>query len=381
MKEALAERLLVRIMNWDYEAVDEKLPPILFMSSLKYDDYDNFFPGTRFLGSLSRWLYQFEDSEQKEKMLSFVTERLVFISSSQMSYLITLLYNTKILPSIIDDVAVATGDNKYHIRRIQNTDAFKKHKRMSLFIGLSDGAHMDIIRRTSGLNNEQVLNNYYPDNDKVEELQKKLDETDFLLEGEKHFETLFLIDDFTASGTSFIRKKDDVFKGKIVKVFNNLFGLHPGDKDGNRDNSHSNLKKLFRNKIKIKILFCITTKKALKRIHDGIEQYISENPSINDTWDITWGVDYVQLIDDDVSNGVLNDSELLKIIMKNEYCNPADYTKESFQAGAHKQYWLGFDECALPIVLSHNTPNNSLLTLWQTETEKIKSLFPRISRH
>ena len=38
---------------------------------------------------------------------------------------------------------------------------------MSLFVGLSDGAHMDVIRRTSGLNNEQVLTNYFPDDNKI----------------------------------------------------------------------------------------------------------------------------------------------------------------------------------------------------------------------
>lgn len=48
---------------------------------------------------------------------------------------------------------------------------------MSLFVGLSDGAHMDIIRRTSELNNEQVLTNYFPDDNKIKDLIKALKES------------------------------------------------------------------------------------------------------------------------------------------------------------------------------------------------------------
>ena len=41
----------------------------------------------------------------------------------------------------------------------------------------------------------------------------------------------------------------------------------------------------------------------------------------------------------------------------------------------------GYKECGLPLVLHHNTPNNSLFLLWAEDSAKVRPLFPRISRH
>ncbi len=50
----------------------------------------------------------------------------------------------------------------YRINEIKKSETYKERKRLALFIGLSDGAHMDVVRRVGGLSNEQVLTNYYP---------------------------------------------------------------------------------------------------------------------------------------------------------------------------------------------------------------------------
>lgn len=42
---------------------------------------------------------------------------------------------------------------------------------------------------------------------------------------------------------------------------------------------------------------------------------------------------------------------------------------------------LGFSGCALPVVLYHNCPNNSLSILWAYESAKFGGLFPRVPRH
>ena len=56
---------------------------------------------------------------------------------------------------------------------------------------------------------------------------------------------------------------------------------------------------------------------------------------------------------------------------------------KAYNVGSTVRPYLGFDECALPVVLSHNTPNNSLPILWQDadDDKQFKGLFPRISRH
>jgi hypothetical protein len=42
---------------------------------------------------------------------------------------------------------------------------------------------------------------------------------------------------------------------------------------------------------------------------------------------------------------------------------------------------LGFAGCALPVVLAHNTPNNSVFVLWGPEDLRFNGLFPRVSRY
>ena len=47
---------------------------------------------------------------------------------------------------------------------------------------------------------------------------------------------------------------------------------------------------------------------------------------------------------------------------------------------------LGFVECALPVVLSHDAPNNSVCLLWLDTRDKegsknLRALFPRYERH
>jgi len=51
------------------------------------------------------------------------------------------------------------------------------------------------------------------------------------------------------------------------------------------------------------------------------------------------------------------------------------------QVGGGADAVLGFAQCALPVVLSHNTPNNSVYILWGPETMTFSGLFPRVSRH
>jgi hypothetical protein len=41
----------------------------------------------------------------------------------------------------------------------------------------------------------------------------------------------------------------------------------------------------------------------------------------------------------------------------------------------------GFADCGLPVVLHHNTPNNSLAILWYYENCPLRGLFPRVQRH
>jgi len=51
------------------------------------------------------------------------------------------------------------------------------------------------------------------------------------------------------------------------------------------------------------------------------------------------------------------------------------------QKGGTSDSKYGFAYCGLPLVLHHNTPNNSVALLWSYEDRSVRGLFPRIRRH
>jgi len=60
------------------------------------------------------------------------------------------------------------------------------------------------------------------------------------------------------------------------------------------------------------------------------------------------------------------------------YYDP-DIEDEHTRKGS-KDLKFGFAGCGLPVVLSHNTPNNSIYLLW-AEKNALRALFPRVQRH
>lgn len=370
MKESLVEQLLSRIMKWKDDKIVEELPKIQFLAEMKYDHYDQFMPGTRFLGSLSKWLSNF-DEEDRNVMFNFVKNKLIFISSSQMSYLLTLLYKKCISSALTKKTALEMKKPPYKVNEIKKSEVYKREKRLALFIGLSDGAHMDVVRRVGGLNNEQVLTNYYPDADKLKDMKTELS-NDSILEkisdNDRKFNSLYLIDDFTASGTSFIRQENKKYKGKLKKIIDKFFS--PKDDDKFQD--------LMMTNVDIHIFFCLATEYAISRIETSLNEYIK---SLGLEKRLNIDVKCVQVITNSVAEEIKNDSALVDIIKKKKYINLKNVETKSFKVGHGEQVCFGYGDGALPLVLSHNTPNNSILVLWQDEENNYPSLFPRINRH
>lgn len=370
MKESLVEQLLSRIMKWEDNKIVEELPKIQFMAEMKYDHYDQFMPGTRFLGSLSKWLSNF-DEEDRNVMYDFVKNKLIFISSSQMTYLITLLYKKCVSSALALKTAQKMEIPPYRINEIKKSVDYKREKRLSLFIGLSDGAHMDVVRRVGGLSNEQVLTNYYPDTDKLEDMRKELLNDSLLKEldeSDRKFNSLYLIDDFTASGTSFIRKDIDQYKGKLTKIIDKFFKSN--DKDACRE--------LFFQNVDVHVVFCLATEFAISHINKLLREYIK---SLGLDEYINLDIKCVQTIPNRVADEIKNDTTLVDIIKKEKYINKKNVGTKSYKVGHGEQEYFGYGDGALPLVLSHNTPNNSILVLWQDDDDHYPSLFPRINRH
>lgn len=378
MNSNLANQLLASIMKWDAPTLASERAALEFMGSMKYDAYDRYMPGMRFMSSLVQWLNDIEE-EDRDEAYKFIKDKLVFISSTQMNYLVDLLYDSKIRPILLDMATVETGMPSYKRSSKVVRSRFEIEKRSALVVGLSDGAHTDILRRSAGFNNEQVLTNYYPDGKKLKDMLEELRKDDKLKGIEKpYFRRIFLIDDFTASGKSFIRydESDGKYHGKLKKIIDELYTKGSVEREQKIEHL-SYLLDPNQDKIQIDILFCIATEKARANIKNNLDDYLK---SVNWQDKVEFNIHIVQLLEDKLSNDIKNDKDLMEVLKKDKHFVEECVISKSYKVGKNDNPWLGFDECALPVVLAHNTPNNSLPIIWQ-DAEKFRGLLPRISRH
>ena len=377
MNSNLANQLLASIMKWDAPTLASERAALEFMGSMKYDAYDRYMPGMRFMSSLVQWLNDIKEEDRYEAY-KFIKEKLVFISSMQMNYLVDLLYDSKIRPILLDMSTAETGMPSYKCSSKVVRTRFEIEKRSALVIGLSDGAHTDILRRSAGFNNEQVLTNYYPDGKKLKDMLDEL-RKDQKLKGIENpfFRRIFLIDDFTASGKSFIRfdESDREYHGKLKRIIDEL--CIKGYVEKEQKIEHLSYLLNPEQKIQIDILFCIATEKARTNIKSSLDDYLK---SVNWQNKVEFNIHIVQILEDKLSIDIKTDKDLVKLLKKDEHFVGECVISKSYKVGKNDNPWLGFDECALPVVLAHNTPNNSLPIIWQ-DAERFHGLFPRISRH
>ncbi|WP_061868250.1 phosphoribosyltransferase-like protein [Prevotella intermedia] len=377
MNSNLANQLLASIMKWDAPTLASERAALEFMGSMKYDAYDRYMPGMRFMSSLVQWLNDIKEEDRYEAY-KFIKEKLVFISSMQMNYLVDLLYDSKIRPILLDMSTAETGMPSYKCSSKVVRTRFEIEKRSALVIGLSDGAHTDILRRSAGFNNEQVLTNYYPDGKKLKDMLDELRKDQKLKGIEKaFFRRIFLIDDFTASGKSFIRfdESDREYHGKLKRIIDEL--CIKGYVEKEQKIEHLSYLLNQEQKIQIDILFCIATEKARTNIKSSLDDYLK---SVNRQNKVEFNIHIVQILEDKLSIDIKTDKDLVKLLKKDEHFVEECVISKSYKVGKNDNPWLGFDECALPVVLAHNTPNNSLPIIWQ-DAERFHGLFPRISRH
>lgn len=355
MRTLLADKLLAKIMEWTPEEIDRERPLLQAMANLKWNEYQQFSPGTRFLESLIKWLQQFNTLEDRKIGYRLVREHLIFISSEQMAHLVDILFSEKVNPILIKKTASEMQVSSHLVKKILNDKLYAQNLRKSLFIGLSDGSRIDQFRRVAFLNNEQVIATYSVSLDKVVDMLEKLQQEI----PDSKFKSVFLLDDFTASGMSYCRPDGG---GKLGKIFSSLF---KEDQIFYPSVDHTSLE--------VHILFYIATTEALENIKQGIEAW-KKAQNLN----FTCTVDCLLEIDNAAKQKIIDDPTLMNF-MKQYFDDTV--VDEHYEKGKHDLPYLGFNECCLPIVLNHNSPNNSVAILWMPADKKYKGLFPRISRH
>lgn len=371
MKDALAERLLFKeVLKWDERKISEERPFLLAMAAFKYDEYQQFAPGMKFIESLALWLGQFEDIEERRTAYNFMKKRLIFISNAEMMHLVSIVYLDYIKPILIEKAANKLGYPVYRVSKIVENDEFKILRLQSLFLGLSDGARIDVFRRlATELSNEQIWPIYDISISKAKSMKKKLLKglSGYLeaneLEEACKFRAIFLLDDFSGSGISYLRKEGNEYDGKIYRFYQK-FGPN-GD-----------LSSFIHDDAMVHVILYMATDKAKNYIESMMNELLANN------WE--YSIKVIQHIDDKYKVGTQNiDEEFVKKLVSNDRYYDERIQDEHTELGGTKDLKLGFAGCALPLILNHNTPNNSISLLWSYDDEEyeVRGLFPRVKRH
>jgi len=411
MRTDLAKRLLGKVMGWNGTRLEEEMDFLDFLSELKYDHYQQFALGMRFVESLALWLNQFDLPAEKETAYLFVKERLVFISEKEMRRLVEMSFPDVIRPILLERASVETGIERHRVKTIAESDAYERLCRECLYLGLSDGARTDVLRRSnpSTISNEHVWQAYELSRDKAANMLEKL---------RKHhndqkacFQMLWLLDDFSGSGKSCIRR-DPVKSSVIYRMFSFIARMirMPGlselvienDKivwegvswEGKIPKTYKQFYSPFggtaykainqETASVFFVLYCATTtaveymEAECKDFIDAIrKRYLKPNipyPTIK----------VIHLLDEKVSlsNTNLADQGFLAIVDNDQYYDHDECYTDHFKVGGTNDAKRGFSAACLPLVLSHNTPNNSVALLWSSSSNpKGRGLFPRVSRH
>ena len=380
MNEDLGLRILSDIMAWEDEQAREEFRWLRLMARLKYDGYRDFQAGMRFVESLITWLQQFEPSE-RAIAYGFLRNALVYIGPNEMQRLVDQCYPRVIWDRLVRTVAHERGIPTYRV--LANPEAIaevNKLRHQTLFMGLSDGARIDGLRHGNVglLNNEQLVVSTQLDKEKWQDLLEKL--RDRLKDPKARFRLVYLIDDFMGTGTSFLRfnEKKGKWSGKLLK-FKESIESAVNALDGAA---------IFADNWELCIHHYVGTAAAKSAI-EGREAEARESMQ-DEGWaravHFSFGAVLPQQLPIDSVPAQYDEF----IYLTKKYYDPKIRTEHTDVGGA-KHLGLGYGGCALPLVLDHNTPNNSVALLW-AETDgglrddgvvgkAMRPLFRRRQRH
>lgn len=376
MNQELALDVLRTIMGWSDDHARDEFAWLKLMARLKYDGYRDFRAGMRFIESLATWLQQFS-KEHRATAYQFVRETLVYIGPGEMQKLVEQFFPHTVRSHLRQFVATQHNSPSYRVLvdpRLQR--ALEVLQRKTLFMGLSDGARIDTIRHANArhLSNEQVVQGTQVDADKWRDLLENL--RDDLSDPNARFQLVYLIDDFTATGTSLLRFDPDTksWKGKLCRFKDSV------------DNANRSLDDdtVFVEDWHLYVHHYIASSNAAKAISERLDKAI---PTFGGTWATKTTPSFGTVFPAELPIDAISHPDFVPLT--NIYYDPILRTKHTDIGGA-KHLGLGYGACALPVVLEHNTPNNSVALLW-AETDggmrehsiapPMRPLFRRRHRH
>jgi hypothetical protein len=357
MRDDLAARLLAEVLGWNAATFADVGRGLQELARHKYDSYEGYRPGERFIESLAGWLWQFEPSE-RVLALEFVLRQLVMISRDELDHLIETVYPDLIRPMLINRAATESGEASHRIAMIARSVAFQDLQRKTLVLGLADGARLDHLRRSSSeLSHEQFYLHAEMGLDSRRAMREQLSAavTALGLPEPALFRQIVLVDDFAGSGYTLLSRDDDgKWRGKLWKAALWINDLSRSD--------------VVAADASVWVLLYVASEQAT----DSLRSRLSE-------CGLDWQLIVAQSIDRFLQ---VTDPKMLALCER--YFDPA--ILDAHLAKGSLPPHLGFGGAALPLVLHHNTPNNSIGLLWADTTDRPSSLgrralFPRRQRH
>ena len=377
MNQDLALKVLGQIMDWPDDRARKEFDWLKLMARLKYDGYRDFQAGMRFIESLVTWLQQFRYAQERETAYEFVRHSLVYIGPGEMQQIVEQFYPRTVHARIIRMAADQCGIQPYRVLADESAwAAANRLRRQTLFMGLSDGARMDTIRRANSdfLSNEQFAQVTQVDAEKWKDMLENL--RNDLCDKEARFRLVYLIDDFTATGTSFLRLDNGTneWKGKLIRFRDSIDGANSTLPDKPLDDDWE---------------LCIHHYIASPIADEAIKNNINlatEKEIFCEGWACGIHLSTGMLLPVELPIDKAGSDRYDNFIkLTKTYYNPAIRTKHT-DIGGVTHLGLGYGGCALPLILEHNTPNNTVALLWaETDgdhsTPPMKPLFRRRQRH
>lgn len=365
MNQGLALEILSTIMNWDTDQAREEFAWLRLMSRLKYDGYQDYLAGARFVESLADWLQQFK-TEEREAAYRFVRHHLVYVGPAEIQHLVEAVYPETVQRRLLKAVSDRLGIRPYQVwANAEATEAYNLLLRKTLFLGLSDGARIDAFRRANVgiINNEQVVVATQIDSGKWDSLLEDLRKG--VADEQARFSIVYLIDDFVASGTTLLKQRKDQWSGKLIRFWNSAEDVL---------NTH------FDQGLVVCIHHYISSHRASLAIEDNYKQALRERGAsgLFPKVEFSFGT----VLPQDLPIDEARFPEFMRLVQN--YYDPVIETRHMKEGGEDAR--LGFGRGALPFVLEHNTPNNSIALIW-AETDggdghhAMRPLFRRRQRH
>src|SRR5262245_26467034 len=112
-------------MNWSPADVALERPILQALALLKYDEYQQFSPGMRFVESLALWLEQFADKE-RQIAYDFIRSQLIFLSEAEMAHFAAVMYPDFLRPMLLARAAAADGTSPYRIGQVARSSTFQR---------------------------------------------------------------------------------------------------------------------------------------------------------------------------------------------------------------------------------------------------------------